>query len=49
MRSALYFLNMSSSRASSRPSRTAILLLVLTLALLALEVWGIRTSLASLF
>jgi hypothetical protein len=40
---------MNPSDSRSRPSRTAIVVLVLTLALLALEVWGIRSSLAALF
>jgi hypothetical protein len=40
---------MNPSDSHARPSRTAIVVLVLTLALLALEVWGIRSSLAALF
>jgi hypothetical protein len=40
---------MSALAPSPRATRLGILVLVITLAILALEMWGIRTSLNSLF
>ena len=39
---------MSSVNAPSRPSRTGFFLLILTLVIAGLEVWGIGTSLGTL-
>jgi len=41
--------SMSALAPSPRATRLGILVLVITLAILALEMWGIRTSLNSLF